>query len=224
MKGLTKRQKMVLDFIVQRINDVGYPPTIREIGEHMEISSTNGVSDHLRALVRKGYLIRDESKSRALRPVHGGVAKPPRAKRSAAIDARRASRPIAEVPLVGNIAAGNPILAHETSDEFIAIDASLIGRADAPLFALRVKGDSMVGDGIHNADVIFVRKQQTARRGDIVAVMIDGEATVKRFYPARDHIQLKPSNPAMQPIIVRKEEFKDTVLLGVVVGLFRKFE
>jgi repressor LexA len=230
MKGLTKRQKMVLDFIIQRIGEVGYPPTIREIGEHMAISSTNGVSDHLRALVRKGYLVRDESKSRALRPIQGGVTKAAKPKRGLGVGSaqvetpRRGGRPVAEIPLVGQIAAGQPILAHENVEESLAIDAALIGRVDAQLFALRVKGDSMVGDGIHNGDVIFVRKQQTAKRGDIVAVMIEGEATVKRFYPGRDHIQLKPSNPAMQPIVVRKEEFKDTVLLGVVVGLFRKFD
>jgi repressor LexA len=230
MKGLTKRQKMVLDFIVQRINDIGYPPTIREIGEHMEISSTNGVSDHLRALVRKGYLVRDESKSRALRPIQGKTPRPKRSNSAPNLTfslqntSKTTLRSSIEVPLVGHIAAGQPILAQENVEDILGIDPALLGRTDVPLFALRVKGDSMVGDGIHNNDVIFVRKQQAARRGDIVAVMIDGEATVKRFYPGRDTIQLRPSNPAMQPIVVRKEEFKDTILLGVVVGLFRKFD
>ena len=215
MKGLTKRQKMVLDFIVQRINEVGYPPTIREIGEHMEISSTNGVSDHLRALVRKGFLVRDESKSRALRPLMHKIARRQKAKEVEG-DVRR-------VPLVGDIAAGAPIVAEERIEEYLNIDPSLLSNDDGhEIFALRVSGDSMIEDGILDGDLIFVRKQNIAKRGDIVAALIEGEATVKRFFPLRNAVHLKPANAAMEPIIVNKAEFRDTQLLGVVVGVYRR--
>lgn len=216
MKGLTERQRMVLDFIIDRIDEVGYPPTIREIGQHMGIKSTNGVSDHLRALVRKGYLLRDESKSRALRPVLHKVGR-----------RRRRSEPMRtkQVPLLGSIAAGQPILAEENIEEQLHVDLELLGnRPEDELFALRVVGNSMIGDGILDGDVLFVRQQKEARRGEIVAAMIDGEATVKRFHPYADEVHLIPSNPSMEPIVVSKKSFRETQLLGVVVGVWRKLQ
>ena len=217
MKGLTRRQKMVLDFIIQRIEEMGYPPTIREIGEHMGISSTNGVSDHLRALVRKGFLVRDESKSRALRPL---MHKLGRREKASEVDGE-----VRRVPLVGDIAAGEPIVAEERIDDYVNIDPSLLGINDGhEIFALKVSGESMIGDGIMNGDYIFVRKQNVAKRGDIVAAMIEGEATVKRFYPQRNAVHLKPSNPDMETIVVDKAAFRDTQLLGVVVGVYRKVD
>ncbi len=210
MKALTKRQEQVLDFIVMRIRDVGYPPTIREIGEHMGIRSTNGVSDHLRALERKGYLTRDQSKSRALRPTSPG-----------AVDAPPAV-PVREVPLLGQIAAGVPITAFEQAEDRIAIGVDLLGREGEDIFALRVRGESMIGDGILDGDLIFVRRQQSARRGDIVVALIDDEATMKRYFPRGDEIHFEPSNPSMEAIIVRRSDFRDTQLLGVVVGVYRR--
>lgn len=210
MKDLTDRQQEVLDFIVRRIDDEGYPPTLREIGEHMGIKSTNGVNDHLRALERKGVLSRGTSKSRALRPMNLAVKE----------EAPPAGETL-RVPLLGRIAAGQPITAFEDYEDQIMIDASLF-TTGANIFALTVRGESMIGDGILDGDVIFVRSQQQPRKGDIVAAMIDDEATVKRYYPSADQIVFEPSNPAMEPIVVKRKDFRDTQILGVVVGVFRQ--
>jgi len=199
---LTERQQMVLSYIRSSIEERGYPPTIREIGSHMGIRSTNGVNDHLKALERKGYLIRDELKSRALRPadMHDNLI---------------------DVPLMGRIAAGSPILATENIEDTVRIDSFLLGN-HRQVFALRVVGESMIGDGIHDGDYIFVKKQITASPGEIVVVLVEDEATVKRFYPEGDRIRLQPSNPGMEPIYVHREDFRSTSVLGVVVGVYRQ--
>lgn len=207
-QGLTERQQMVLDFIRRCIRDRGYPPTIREIGGHMGIRSTNGVSDHLKALERKGYLLRDELKSRALRPADLAVAAP--------LDGD-----LVEVPIVGRIAAGQPLLAQEHITDTVKVDSFFLG-ANQRVFALRVVGDSMIGDGIFDGDYIFVRKQVRAEPGQIVVVLIEDEATVKRYYPEGDRIRLQPSNPTMDPIYVRADAFRETAILGVVVGVYRR--
>jgi len=199
---LTPRQRQVLEFIRRSILERGYPPTLREIGAHMRIRSTNGVSDHLKALERKGWIAREDLKSRALRPVD--------------LDGH-----LVEVPLVGRVAAGVPLLAEENIEGTVKIDRLLIGQG-REIFALRVQGNSMIEDGIHDGDFIFVRKQLTAHRGDTVVVMIDGEATVKRYYPEGDHIRFQPANSAMTPIIVKRKDFRSVNILGVVVGVYRK--
>jgi len=199
---LTRRQQQVLDFINSCIMDGGYPPTMREIGEHMGISSTNGVNDHLKALERKGFLVRDDMKSRALRPVAG-------------------SGQWVDVPVVGQVAAGLPMLAVENIEDTVKVDRFFIGPS-REVFALRVKGESMIEDGIFDGDYIFVRKQITAERGDIVVAMIEGEATVKRYYPEDDRIRFQPANAAMQPIYVHRADFRSVDLIGVVIGVFRK--
>jgi len=199
---LTPRQRQVLEFIRRSIEERGYPPTLREIGAHMRIRSTNGVSDHLKALERKGWIAREDLKSRALRPVD--------------LDGH-----LVEVPLVGRVAAGVPLLAEENIEGTVKIDRLLIGQG-REIFALRVQGNSMIEDGIHDGDFIFVRKQLTAHRGDTVVVMIDGEATVKRYYPEGDHIRFQPANSAMTPIIVKRKDFRSVNILGVVVGVYRK--
>jgi repressor LexA len=211
MKKLTNRQAKVLEFIIDSLDSRGYPPTIREIGTHMEIRSTNGVNDHLKALERKGYLVRDQSKSRALRPLcnpSGGT-----------LD-NSSSANTMQIPVVGRIAAGSPIDAIEHAEDTITIEQGLLGRS-TELFALNVKGDSMIDDGILDGDLIFVNRQNEAPGGAIVAVMIEGEATVKRIYYENDRIRLQPANEAMEPIYVRREEFKETSILGLVKGVFR---
>ena len=205
MQGLTKRQEMVLDFITQSINSRGYPPTLREIGSYMGIRSTNGVNDHLRALERKGYLKREDMKSRALRPVN---------MESGSEDQ------VVEIPLVGRVAAGEPVLAEQNIEDTIAVDQSLLGR-HREVFALRVRGDSMIDAGINDGDMIFVRKQLHAERNAIIVALIGDEATVKYFQPENDYIRLQPANQAYAPIIIRKEDFRPTQILGVVVGLYR---
>src|SRR5450432_4563412 len=208
---LTDRQREILDFITQSIAARGYPPTLREIGTHFGIRSTNGVNDHLRALEKKGYLQREDLKSRALRPV--GVRGPVRASMS--------DEDFAEIPLVGRVAAGVPLLAVENVEDTVRVDRFFIGQT-REVFALRVKGESMIEDGIFDGDYIFVRKQLQASRGDIVVAMINDEATVKRYYPEGDNIRFQPANAAMQPIIVRKRDWKSVNLIGLVVGVYRK--
>ncbi|HUJ29460.1 MAG TPA: transcriptional repressor LexA [Myxococcales bacterium] len=213
---LTERQEKILSFIKRSIIEQGYPPTIREIGEHFGIRSTNGVNDHLKALERKGYLMRGELKSRALSVIEGArmprIGKHPAAMNDDSI----------EVPVVGKVAAGEPILAQENITDHVRIDAMLLGESGRRVFALRVAGDSMIGDGIFDGDYIFVRKQLQAEPGDIVVAMIEDEATVKRFYPEGDRIRFQPSNPRLKPIYVNRDDFRETQIIGVVVGVYRK--
>jgi repressor LexA len=201
---LTEKQQLVFDFIRSSITERGYPPTLREIGEHFRLRSTNGVNDHLKALERKGYLQREELKSRALRPVGS-------------------SGEAIEVPIVGRVAAGRPILAVENVEDTVKVDKFFLGSTSGrEVFALRVKGDSMIEDGIYDGDFIFVKKQLQANKGDIVVALIEEEATVKRYYPEGEVIRFQPANARMQPILVRKRDFKNVNLIGVVVGVYRK--
>jgi repressor LexA len=213
MQGLTKRQEQTLDFIRQSIEDRGYPPTLREIGEHMGIRSTNGVNDHLRALERKGYLTREDMKSRALKLVED-QAPPPANKVSADDD-------LIEVRVLGRVAAGLPLYAEENVIDTVRVDRMLV-RGGRDVFGLRVTGDSMIDAGILSGDYIFVKKQSTADRGDIVVALIGDEATVKYFYPERDYVRFQPANGSMAPILVRASDFKSTMLLGKVVGVYRR--
>lgn len=226
MKGLTERQSQVLDFIADTIRDRGFPPTIREIGNALGIRSTNGVNDHLKALERKGFISRSGSKSRAIMvtalPDADGVPSPDA---GLPTPAGAHAPETVSVPVLGRIAAGVPIEAIEAADEHIQVDPSLVRtRSSAPIFALRVQGDSMIGDGIFDGDLIFIRRQQEARAGEIVAVMVDGSATVKRYYRDGERIRLEPSNPAMEPIYVSAADARDTAVLGKVVGVYRQLE
>jgi len=216
---LTDRQQAILSFISQSIEERGYPPTLREIGEHFGIRSTNGVNDHLRALEKKGHLQREDLKSRALRPVGA-----PQSMTSSTLGVGRGDprlEDIVEVPVIGRVAAGLPLLAVENVQDTVHVDKFFIGQT-REVFALRVKGESMIEDGIFDGDYIFVKKQLQASRGDIVVAMINDEATVKRYYPEGDSIRFQPANAAMQPIVVRKKDFKSVNLIGIVVGVYRK--
>jgi repressor LexA len=205
---LTERQRQALDYITDCLTVRGYPPTLREIGEHMGIRSTNGVNDHLKALERKGYLVREELKSRALRPVD-------------LVD--KSSRDDIEVTIVGRVAAGAPILAEENVVDRVVVDRYFLGAVKAKdVFGLVVRGESMIEDGIFDGDYIFVRKQSTAEAGEIVVVLLEGEATCKRYYPEGDRIRLQPANAAMDPIYVRRAEFRNIDILGKVVGVYRR--
>lgn len=243
MQGLTHRQQMVLDYIRRSITDRGYPPTLREIGAFMGIRSTNGVNDHLRALERKGYLTREDMKSRALRPaanppipqglldkgvaangndesMHAAVA----ALAALREDVRERDRDderLVEVPVIGRVAAGLPILAEQNVVDTVRIDRMLV-RGGKDVFALRVQGESMIEAGIHDGDYIFVRKQPSASRGDIVVALLGDEATVKYYFPEKEHVRLQPANAAMAPIYVRATDFRQSMILGIVVGVYRK--
>ncbi|HEX9052729.1 MAG TPA: transcriptional repressor LexA [Anaeromyxobacter sp.] len=226
MNGLTDRQLEVLRYIARQIEDAGYPPTIREIGEALDIRSTNGVNDHLKALERKGFLTRDPVKSRALIPTSRarealGEAAPRAANVIPLSRAARTGGRLVEIPIVGRVAAGQPILAQERIEDTVQVDAFLLGTAKK-VYGLRVQGDSMIGDGILPGDYIFVKKQLDAHDGEIVVAMIDDEATVKRVYFEGDRVRFQPSNPRMAPIYVRESDFRSTMILGVVVGIYRK--
>ena len=210
MQGLTKRQAQTLDFIRQSIEERGYPPTLREIGESMGIRSTNGVNDHLRALERKGYLSREDMKSRALRLV-SRESEPPAGSDDNLLD----------VQVLGRVAAGLPLLAEENVVDTVRIDRMLV-RGGRDVFGLRVQGDSMINAGILNGDYIFVRKQATAEPGEIVVALIGDEATVKYYHPEKDYVRFQPANDHMAPILVRASDFRPTMLLGVVVGVYRR--
>lgn len=225
MHALTDRQLEVLRFIARQIEECGYPPTIREIGEALDIRSTNGVNDHLKALERKGYLSRDPVKSRALIPTSAAREALGGEPRGNVIPFRpgapKAGIHLVEVPIVGRVAAGQPILAQERVEDTVQVDAFLLG-TNKKVYGLRVQGDSMIGDGILPGDYVFVKKQLHAQDGEIVVAMIDDEATVKRVYFEGDRVRFQPSNPRMAPIYVREADFKSTMILGVVVGVYRK--
>jgi repressor LexA len=220
-RTLTKRQAAVLDFIIDHIEEWGYPPTIREIGDHLGIKSTNGVNDHLKALERKNYLERQDAKSRALKPLRYPDGSNFEVLAASSHGASYTDQPIHDIPVVGHIAAGMPTEAIENTEDFVKIGEGLIGR-DEGLFSLRVNGDSMIEDGIFNGDYIFVKPQKEARDGEIVACMVDGEATVKRFYREGDSIRLQPANSYMEPIYVHAREARETIILGKVVAVFRR--
>jgi repressor LexA len=225
MQKLTQRQKMVLEFIQTTIDTDGYPPTLREIGNFMGIRSTNGVNDHLRALERKGYLTRKDMKSRTLRPTRAVE----RILRGSTItqlddvmtDGADFNDNMVEIPIVGRVAAGALQEALETPSDHVRIDRMLIG-GQRDVFGLRIKGESMIEAGIHDGDYVFVRKQLEANRGQVVIALVGDEATCKYFFPERDHVRLEPANRAMAAILIPRHDWRETQLLGVVVGVYRK--
>ena len=225
--ALTFRQREILDFISASIVERGFPPTLREIGEHFSIRSTNGVNDHLKALEKKGHLRREDLKSRAMRPIlpdGNGEVVPLRRMPSATGNVQivdGSDDDMAEIPILGRVAAGQPILAVENATDTVRVDRVLIG-GHREVFGLRIVGESMIEDGILDGDYVFVKKTPSASSGDIVVAMIEGEATVKRYYPEGDRIRFQPANSNMTPIIVRRVDFKSVDIIGIVVGVYRK--
>jgi len=182
----------------------------------MGIRSTNGVNDHLRALERKGYLTREDMKSRALRPTDMEQAQDVSRDVNGSDDDN-----VIEIPILGRVAAGLPILADEHVIDSVHVTPSML-RGTKDVFGLRASGDSMIEAGILNGDYIFVRRQNTANRGEIVVALINDEATVKYFFPEKDYVRFQPANAQMAPILVRASDFRSTMILGIVVGVFRK--
>lgn len=227
LQPLTERQKMILDFIKQSIRERGYPPSLREIGAHMGIKSTNGVNDHLTALERKGYLRRDSMKSRALQPTEPMERS---AARAEPVAVESDSKPANEdgtlrVEVKGTVAAGGLNDLYESSRGSFAIDRALLGTpSSAEVFALEVQGDSMVDAGIHEGDTVFVRRATDAKKGDIVVARVNGTGTLKRYFPEKDQVRLQPENKKYSPIIVPRARLDQSefAIVGVVTGLFRK--
>jgi repressor LexA len=224
--ALTQRQRDILDFISASIVERGFPPTLREIGEHFSIRSTNGVNDHLKALEKKGHLRREDLKSRAMRPVlpdgSGEVVPLRRAPMgTGTVQLVTGDDDMAEIPILGKVAAGQPILAVEQATDTVRIDRVLLG-GHREVFGLRIVGESMIEDGIFDGDYVFVKKTPAAKTGEIVVAMIEGEATVKRYYPEGDRIRFQPANSNMQPIYVARSEMRSVDIIGIVVGIYRK--
>jgi repressor LexA len=216
--GLTQRQRMVLEVIRDSVQRRGYPPSMREIGEAVGLTSTSSVSHQLRALQRKGYLRRDPNRPRAVEVRVPGTT-PVRTEPDSyeAVGGQEtATRPApAYVPLVGRIAAGGPILAEEAVEDVFTLPKQLVG--EGTHFLLKVTGDSMIEAAIADGDWVVVRQQPVAEQGDIVAAMIDGEATVKTFKRKDGHIWLMPQNSAYEPI-----PGDEASVLGRVVAVLRK--
>jgi repressor LexA len=216
--GLTQRQRMVLEVIRDSVQRRGYPPSMREIGEAVGLTSTSSVSHQLRTLQRKGYLRRDPNRPRAVEvrvPGQPTVRVLPESYETAGGQETVTQPAPAYVPLVGRIAAGGPILAEEAVEDVFALPKQLIG--EGTHFLLKVSGDSMIEAAIADGDWVVVRQQPVAENGDIVAAMIDGEATVKTFKRSDGHVWLLPQNPSYEPI-----PGDDATVLGRVVAVLRK--
>jgi repressor LexA len=215
---------MVLQYIQSSITERGYPPTLREIGNFMGIRSTNGVNDHLRALERKGYLTREDMKSRALRPtvLDNGHAQVTEVNGHGKHNGHALHEDMIEIPILGRVAAGQLTEAIENAEDSVRIDRMLLGAAGQDVFGLRVSGESMIKAGIHSGDYVFVRKQIDARRGEIIVAMVGEEATCKYYYPEPDRVRLVPGNDTMNDIVISKTDWRSTQILGVVVGVYRK--
>lgn len=203
-KGLTKRQQMILQFVLDYVQREGYPPSIREIGKHFDIGSLRGVTVHLDALERKGYITRANT-PRSIKVIHPQY---------------QSSGRVTMLPLLGSIAAGAPIEAQEHIEDLIPVPTQMVRNIQSA-FLLRVRGDSMSGEGIMPRDLVVVRPQQTANHGDLVAVLLGDEATVKRINYDRKGVRLMPSNPAYEPIEVQQE---DARVIGRIVGLIRDYD
>jgi repressor LexA len=203
-KTLTKRQEDILNYVMDYVQKAGYPPSIREIGSQFKIGSLRGVTVHLDALARKGYIERATT-PRSIRITH---------------PAYQATSKIVMLPLLGQIAAGAPILASENVENLIPVPSEMVRNMQGA-FLLRVKGDSMSGEGINPRDLVVVKPQPTANHGDLVAVLLGDEATVKRIHFAGKQVKLMPSNPAYDPIMV---EHDDARIIGRIVGLMRDYE
>lgn len=202
MPSLTAKQRQIYDFLAKTIREKGYAPSILEIGAKFKIASTHGVFRHLQALQKKGYIRRVGKRAIELLTPLGRPLFP---------DAR-------ELPILGRIAAGKPLLAEENIEGFLAVPYEIARGKE--LFALKVKGDSMIEEGILEGDCVIVKRQESAENGEIIAALIGAEATLKRFYRKGDTVTLKPSNKNYDPVVLHRGEFR---ILGKVVGLVRKF-
>jgi repressor LexA len=209
---LTARQREVLEFVRQFMAKAGYPPTVREIGAHFGFVPRS-IFDHLKALERKGYLRRDGAKSRSLQILEPGSPSSPQS-------AIRTPQSYREFPILGRVAAGQPLLSDQNLEGTSVVPQDWVNGDEA--FLLKVQGDSMIGAHICPGDQALVRRQSTAENGDIVVALLNDEATVKRILFRPDGIVLQPENPSMAPIQVKKNE-KSFQIVGKVVGILRKY-
>ena len=205
MEQLTERQKSILRGIHEIYQATGAPPTVRELGQRVGLSSSCTVQRHLDALERKGYIRRNRTKARSVEIIRSP-------------DPAMVRRRAVSVPLLGQVAAGQPVLAEEDVEEVYALPADLVG--DGPTFMLRVKGDSRIGDGLFDGDLVVVKRQSEGQDGDVVVALLGEEATVKRIFRENGRIRLQPSNPTMEPIYVGVDE---VAIIGKVILGLRRF-
>lgn len=206
-KNLDKQQQ-ILDFVNKQVREKGYPPSVREICRAVGFKSTSTVHSYLAALEEQGLIVKDPSKTRALKVVN---------KKAKDLEGYISDKEIENIPIIGRVAAGQPILAVENIEDTFPVPVDFL--ENGPTFMLRIKGDSMINKGILNGDLVVVKQQNTAENGDIVVALIEDETTVKTFYREKDHIRLQPENDNYEPIIVRD----NITILGKVIALFRKF-
>ena len=204
-EGLSDKQVKILQYIKNELTLRGYPPSIREICKAVGLSSTSSVHAHLNTLEEKGYLKKGTNKRRALELIDIDD-----------ICCNLPKKEIVNVPIIGTVTAGAPILAVENVDDTLPISIDFVGNKES--YVLKVKGESMIEAGILNGDMVIVNSQNTAKNGDIVVALIDDEATVKTFYKEKDHIRLQPQNSSMDPILI-----KNPYILGVVKAVVRKY-
>lgn len=197
---ITAKQQEILEYIKENILKKGYPPAVREICEAVNLKSTSSVHSHLETLERNGYIRRDPTKPRAIEILDDEFA--------------LTRREMVQVPMIGTVAAGQPILAQENIEDYFPIPANLLPNAQT--FMLRVKGESMINAGIYDGDRVLVTQENTAENGDIVVALVEDSATVKRFYKEDGHYRLQPENDTMEPIIVNEVD-----VIGKVIGLIR---
>lgn len=203
MQQLTERQREVLEFIKRQVREKGYPPSVREIGDAVGLRSSSTVHGHLRRLESKGYIRRDPTKPRAIEILDDQG------------EMDLIMRDLVAVPVVGDVTAGQPILAVENVEDYFPLPRDFV--SDETTFMLRIKGDSMIEAGILDGDYVVVRQQPNAINGDIVVALLEDEATVKRFYRESDYVRLQPENPVYDPIITT-----DAQILGKVIGVLRR--
>lgn len=206
---LTPRQREIFEYILKTTREKGYPPSVREIGKAVGLSSSSTVHGHLFHLEKKGYIRRDASKPRAIEILAADINE---------MEGPAGQTPaMVQVPLLGRITAGEPILANENIEETFSLPKHLVGANN--VFMLTVVGNSMIEAGIYNGDYVIVKQQNTAENGNIVVALLGDEATVKRFYRERDRIRLQPENSQYAPIFTR-----EVLILGIVIGLYRSFD
>ena len=209
--ALNKREKAILKYIEKEVNANGYPPSVREIGKAVGLKSTATVHGYIAKLEEKGYVKKESQKGRTLKLLKGGAGQTPKKNEKPVYIGKE----LVDVPVIGKITAGEPILAFENVTDTFPIPLDFVGNSES--FMLVVRGESMIEAGILSGDYILVRKQNTAENGEIVVALIGDEATVKTFYKEKDHIRLQPENSTMDPIIVPTCD-----ILGKVIGVFRK--
>ena len=210
--SLNKREKAILKYIEKQVVANGYPPSVREIGKAVDLKSTATVHGYIASLEKKGYIKKESQKGRTLKLLKGGAVE---GQQSTFDKEVYSSREMVDVPVIGKITAGEPILAVENVTDTFPIPLDFVGTGES--FMLTVRGESMIEAGILDGDYILVRKQNTANNGEIVVALIGDEATVKTFYKENDYFRLQPENDTMEPIIL-----KEVTILGKVIGLYRK--